>query len=312
MTMKAWRSRIALALAAWLAFHAASAAGQDTLARAKELYGSAAYDDALTVLDRLQVDAEGDVATEVALYRVFCLLVLERSDEATKAIEAMVTADPFYLPSDDQASPRIRGVFQDVRRSLLPAITQRAYADAKAAFARKDPAATAQFDLVIELLDDPDMQGAALADLRTIASEFRDLSEAVASTAAASRAAAPRAPVATPRAAAAPAVPAARSDVSPLAREGDPGVSPAVAVSQPLPPWSPSGRDAEQVFAGMLEVVIDERGNVTSASLREAVHPAYDAAVLKLALTWKFKPAMRNGVPTASMKLVRIRLQPPG
>jgi TonB family protein len=301
-----------LALLAWLAFQAAGAASQDTLARAKELYGSAAYDEALSVLDRLQEGAEGDTATEVALYRVFCLLVLERSDEATKVIEGMVMADPFYLPSDDQASPRIRSVFRDVRRSLLPAVVQRMYTEAKAAFARKDPAATAQFDRVIELLDHPDMSAAGSADLRIIASEFRDLSKAVASAAADAATAASQERAKAPAAAGgAPAVPPSRPEAPSIAREGDPGVTPAVAVSQPLPPWSPSGRDAQQVFAGLLEVVIDERGNVTSASLLEAVHPSYDAAVLKLALTWRFKPATRGGEPTTFVKLVRVLLRPP-
>ena len=128
--------------------------------------GSAAYDEALAILDRLQVVAEGGAATEIALYRAFCLLVLERSDEATKVMEWMVTVDPFYLPSADQASPRLRSVFQDLRRSLLPAIVRVWYTEAKAAFSRKDPGAVTQFDRVITLLDDPDLRGvAALSDL---------------------------------------------------------------------------------------------------------------------------------------------------
>ena len=49
----------------------------------------------------------------------------------------MVNADPFYQLS--QVSPRVRTMFKDVRQSLLPTIAQQAYADAKAAFDRKDP-----------------------------------------------------------------------------------------------------------------------------------------------------------------------------
>ena len=308
MTKTAGRSRLALALIAWLTLQAVGAASQDTLERAKELYGSAAYVEALAILDRLQVDAKDDTATEVALYRAFCLLVLERSDEATKVMEGMVTADPFYLPSNDQASPRMRSVFQDLRRSLLPAIVRRLYTEAKATFGRKDPAAVLQFDRVIALLDDPDLRGvAALSDLRTLAVEFRDLSAAVASAAAASEAAR--------ESAAAPKVPpaaAAQAEVTPVrVNNEDPAITPPVALSQPLPPWSPTSRDAGQVFAGLIEVAIDAKGNVTSATLREAVHPLYDAAVLKLALTWKYKPATRNGVPTEFLKLVRILLRPP-
>ena len=57
--------------------------------------------------------------------------------EARDAIASMVNADPFYQLS--QASPRVRTMFKDVRQSLLPTIAQQAYADAKAAFDRKDP-----------------------------------------------------------------------------------------------------------------------------------------------------------------------------
>jgi hypothetical protein len=41
-----------------------TADAQDTLARAKELYLSASYDEALMVLDRLQYEATGPAATE--------------------------------------------------------------------------------------------------------------------------------------------------------------------------------------------------------------------------------------------------------
>jgi TonB family protein len=292
-------------LVAWIVFQAVSASGQETLARAKELYGSAAYDEALEILDSLQVSAQGDAAIEIGLYRVFCLLVLERSDEASKVIESMVTADPFYVPAGDLTSPRIRSVFLDARRALLPSVVQRMYADAKEAFGRKDPAAAVRFDRVIALLDDPDLKkNPALADLRTIASEFRDLSKAMTEKAAAA-VPVPAAPKPEPVArAGSPSAPT-------IAREGDPGVTAPVVVSQSLPQWTPSGKEAAETFAGLIEVIIDERGNVTAVRLIDSVHPSFDQGALRLAPTWKFKPATRNGVPTAFLKLVRITLQPP-
>ena len=114
-------------------------------------------------------------------------------------------------------------------------------------------------------------------------------------------------------AAAPPQVPpasAAQAEVAPVPAN-EISINPPVVLSQRLPPWSPVGRDAGQVFAGLIEVVIDEKGNVKSATLREAVHPLYDAAVLKLALTWKYNPATRAGVPTEFLKVVRILLRPP-
>ncbi len=71
-------------------------------------------------------------------------------------------------------------MFRDVRRQSLPKIVLERYALAKAAFERKDPRAGQQFDGVLALLDDPDIQAApALTDLRTIVAAFRDLTKAV-------------------------------------------------------------------------------------------------------------------------------------
>src|SRR6185436_20258319 len=77
-------------------------------------------------------------------------------------------------------SPRVRGFFENVRRPLLPGIVKQIYAGAKARMDRKEfAAATIDFDRVMALLDE---MGAAddpgLADLRTLAAGFRDLSKA--------------------------------------------------------------------------------------------------------------------------------------
>jgi TonB family protein len=286
---------------------------QDALARAKDLYLSAAYDEALVVLEQLKSQPAPATGTEVEQYRVFCLLALERSDEARKAIADIVTADPFYRPSDTQTSPRIRAVFDETRKALLPGLVQRKYADAKASFEKKDPEALSQFDFVLVLLDDPDLKGASqLADLRTVVSGFRDLSKAIAAV---PPPAAPT-PIETP----APAQ-VAESAATQAATVVDPspdrapdvslGFTPPVVISQPIPRWTPPNTvDRRFGFKGLIEVTIDENGNVTSAKLQRSVHPLYDGKLLAMARTWKYKPAMRNGVPTSSLKVVEIQLQP--
>src|SRR5262245_34498016 len=123
----------AIILAAWLAAGAAAAA-QETLARAKDLYILASYDEALVLLNRLNQSAPPEDASEIAGYQVFCLLALGRTEDAQKAIESLVRKDPLYRPSEATASPRTRGLFDDVRRSLLPGIAQEAYDTAKAAY----------------------------------------------------------------------------------------------------------------------------------------------------------------------------------
>src|SRR5215471_12798791 len=174
------RHALIIGLLVWLGLLPATARAQETLAHAKDLYLSAAYDEALAVLEQLK--SQPATTTEVQQYRMFCLLALQRGDEARNAIEDIVTADPFYRPSETQTSPRILSVFQETRKAMLPGLVQRSYANAKALFEKKDPQALSQFELVLKLLDDPDLKNAAqLADMRTVVSGFRDLSKAMAS-----------------------------------------------------------------------------------------------------------------------------------
>jgi TonB family protein len=301
-------------LVAWLMLLASNTWAQDTLARAKDLYLSAAYDEALVLLEQLKSQPPPAPTTEVEQYRVFCLLALQRSEEARKGIEDIVTTDPFYRPSDAQTSPRILAVFKETRKALLPEVVQRTYADAKASFEKKEPKALAQFEQVLQLLDDPDLRAMPqLGDLRTVVSGFRDLSKAMVSAAAAAplsdpaptRSVLPVAeagsvpPVATPP----PAVETPSDSVR--------GFTPPIVISQPIPQWiPPNSVDRRLGFKGLIEVTIDENGSVTSATLQQSVHPSYDEKLLAAARTWKYKPATRNGVPIASLKVVEIKLQP--
>jgi TonB family protein len=310
MTVMRTSHRIAFVLMAWLAaFQTTNAANPDALARAKELYLAASYDEALAVLDNLRDGSPGNTETEVAQYRVFCLLALERGDEARKAIEAIVQADPFYHPPEEETAPRILHVFEDVRRAVLPSLVQRSYAEAKAAFDRKDPAAASQFERVLTLLDDPNMKGSPLSDLRTVASGFRDLSRTLASTPGNAPVSAP--PAVQNTAANAGATAPAEASEPAVLRHGLENFRPPVVVSQPMPQMLLSPSISGRAFKGTLEIMIDERGNVVTATLRESIHPLYDQELLRLARTWKFKPAMLNGVPTRFVKVMQIQLVAP-
>jgi hypothetical protein len=298
------RSSLLLASITWLAVASVVGARDETLERVKDLYRSAAYEEALAVLDQMAKDPASASSIEASEYRLLCLIALERKTEARDAVASMVTADPFYQLS--QASPRVRTVFREVRQSLLPAIVQRAYADAKAAFDRQDPQSTTQFERVLTLLNDPDIAVApTLADLRTVASAFRDLSKA--------RALRPESPPAVT----APVVPAGSSDRSPepvlpiVYREGEPDLVAPEALNQALPRWVlPPGlsRREPREWQGILEVVIDEHGDVISATLRKSFHPAYDAQLVKAAMSWKYRPARKSGEPVRFLKLVNVRL----
>src|SRR5262245_37968523 len=90
----------------------------DSLAVARDLYASAAYEDALAVLNRLApANRNAEETRGVEEYRAFCLIALGREAEAQRAIEAVVTNDPSYRPASD-VSPRVRTAFADVRRRM--------------------------------------------------------------------------------------------------------------------------------------------------------------------------------------------------
>jgi len=302
--------RFAITFAWAMTLASATLLGQDSLARAKDFYQSAAYEEALAVLDKLHSSTPAMDSTEVSAYQVFCLVALGRSDEATKAIETIVKNDPLFRPSDAQASPRVRAFYENVRRPLLPDVVREAYGKGKDAFAKKDMgAASTAFDQVIALIDelgpgaDP-----SLADLRTLASGFRDLSKVPEPP--------PPAPTPTPAAnstnvAAPPAAAGPMAGVtppsSPVSVAPDPNrvytaadadVTKPIAISKEMPMWNPNNPvDKLRDFRGTLELLIDESGAVKAAALTKSVNPSYDPQLVRAAQSWKFRPATRGGVP---------------
>lgn len=312
MTGNRMARRFALALVFELAVAASAVSGQDALAHAKELYASAAYDEALAVLDRLQHNPPSTDEAEVGQYRAFCLLALGRSDEGRRAIEGIVEANPLFLPSEQQTSPRLLAVFKDVRRQLLPRIVRDSYATAKSAFDQKElEAAAAGFDRVLLLLNDPDSTDAeGSGDLRMLATGFKDLARLALTAVPAATIVAPSAPsaAAAPKPEAAPEVPEPRRTYGP----DDANVTAPVVVSQTLPPWRYSKlAEAHREYQGVVALVIDENGDVQSVVLLEGVQPEYNAVLVKAARLWKFKPAMKGGLPVQYRKVVRIYLSPP-
>lgn len=291
--------RTTLAVAALVTLCLASAArifASEELARAKELYHAAAYDDALMMLSSMRVaPAE---AVEANLYSVLCLIALDRRDEATHAMGRLIEAAPLYRLPEEEASPRVRAMFSEVRKAQLPGIVQRLYADAKEAFDRKDPDSSARFDVVLVLLHDPDVADApGLADLATVAAGFRDLSKAAAMAPAAPPAAAPTPPVTT-------TAPAARRASTPA--PASPGVIvPPIPISQSFPPLQL--RESRE-WEGEVEVVIDRAGKVVSARMTKSIHPQYDVILLNAARSWTYRPATKDGVPTQMVKLVGVHL----
>jgi TonB family protein len=302
MSLKKIGCSVVLFLAAFASLVSASDGNLDSFDRAKSLYASAAYDEALAVLDQLSGTPAPDNPTSIAAYRVYCLLALDRPDEARALIDRMLHQSPFFVPSANEASPHIQTMFRDVRRATLPKIARERYADAKAAFERKDPQTARQFEDVLTLLEDPDLrEWSAAADLRAVASAFRDLAKAVAAPAS-------LAPDARP-AKVAPLSPVEAPDILYTAADAD--VTPPASLSQKAPDWRPSSsREAAQEYRGVLRLVIDRSGAVESATMPAGTRPAYDQALLRAAREWKFQPAQKQGRPVRYLKVIEIRLTP--
>ena len=286
----------AISIASRLSAQGASA----PLDAARELYASARYDEALAVLNGLK---PADAATPIdrraiQQYRSLCLLALGRGAEAENAIAALVTADPMYLPTDEEASPRVRSAFSEVRQRVLPGIAVSLYAAAKRLYDGKQyAAAIEEFRHVLRLLDDQDMKGQH-GDLRVLASGFLDLS-----VAAATPPDLPKREVAMPVGS---ATAAAGAPVRVYTAD-DAGVNPAVAIKQELPKI-PSTIATQVRDRGVLEVVIDELGRVSFAAIRSSLHPMYDNLVLTSARDWRYRPATLNGTAVKYRKLIQISL----
>jgi TonB family protein len=262
-------------------------AAQDSLQSVKELYASAAYEDALTAVGK--IDSPSEPNLEAEQYRVFCLVALGRMDEAAQAVESVLTLQPEYRPSPADASPRIQTLFSQVRRRMGPTLVKRIYQQGRAAMERKDrEEAVAQFEAMLRIANDKDVRNeASMAELRELGSGFLELSKALP----------PKPKPAEP----APAAVAPRPSV----------VVPPVIIQQRLPPWIPDPVSRATEFRGAIRVQISAEGKVTNAEMLKSVHPAYDQSLLRSARAWLYEPATKDGVPIPSEKTVEVAVTPP-
>lgn len=297
-----------------LAAGSAGAQAGSPLENAKALYDSASFDEALAVLDNLgRTQPETDVE-EVQRYRALCLLALNRTPEAQSAIEIVFSRNPMYKLSEGEAPPRMEAAFNEVRRRLLPKVTEQLYASAKLSFDRKEyPVAATQFENLLTFLEDADAKSLpSLKEFRTLATGFHDLSASAAPVAVAKTASPPAS--APPVTAAGPVQPAANNPKAPnssAVSEGPPGVlQPPVAVKQQMPPWSGPKTAVSRAYNGKLRVIIDEQGNVEEARVVEPVNSIYDLLLVSAARTWKYEPARMDGKPVRYAKMIDIVIRP--
>jgi len=292
-------------------------AAQDSLASARQLYASAEYSGALTMLNNLIKANPVQDRQLIDLYRTFCLVALGGMDEAKTAVDAMINRDPLFRPNSDEVPPRLQTLFRDARKRLLPTIVQQRYVAAKAAFDLGDYKTAAEgFTQVLTALSDPDFGPAGsqppLADLKVLASGFNDLTVRALTPPPAPT---PPAPTPTTASAGTPAsgsgTPAPAGSASLAVRRPEIYTSETrdivepVAVRQELPPY-PARVTKE--MTGIVEVVIDEMGKVESASMLQPIDARYNRLVLAAAQNWVYRPARRDGAPVKYKKRIQIEI----
>lgn len=313
-------SRRLIGLALFALMSPAVAAAQDSLQAAQTLYASAAYAEALAVLDRLQQQTLPPSATrDVQQNRALCLLALGRTGDAEAAITAVVTADPEYRPSDANESPRVLSAFKDVRSRLLPGLIAARYSEARAAYDHKEWSdAEKGFGLVVTLSGDPDLNDAdvkAAQDYKVLADGFEKLAAAAVAAAQAPAPVPVPAPVQAAPAAVAAAmdVPAPAPPAAPLVNynavfdASAPGVSTPVTVRQDLPRWVPDGRPMPKI--GLVEIIVGVDGAVERAVVTQTMTPTFDRQIVEAARNWRYQPAQLDGHAVRFRKTIRIAFQ---
>ena len=277
---------------------------------ARDLYAAAAFEEALASLDRID-NAALQTATEERLvdeYRIFTLYALRRGADAEAAAASLVRRDPSTALQSEDASPRIRAMFDSVRARVLPQLITERYEAGRAALERKEFAA-AERELTgaaraLDAAAAAKIAGSGLADLRVLVDGFLLLSKsqpASASTVA-------EVAVAKGANASAPAGTAAAKSIYGV---HDIDVVPPVALQQRLPEV-PATLHQPLVHSSKTLVVnltIDETGKVRRAQITTPVNPVYDRMVTDAASRWRYKPATRRGVAVSYLKVLSVTVQ---
>ena len=88
-------------------------------------------------------------------------------------------------------------------------------------------------------------------------------------------------------------------------------MTPPVSASRPVPAWVRPEALRYFAFQGSLEVVVDEQGRVSSATMVKPITPTFDRLLLTAAKDWRFEPAMMAGRPVKYRLTYQYSLAPP-
>jgi hypothetical protein len=279
----------------------------DPLADVERLYASAAFEDALAALGRVngQVDAN-----RIDEYRALCFLGLNRTQDAEEAVERLVMRHRSPTYDLDSRPPKFVDLYRAVKKRTLPAAAMALYGSATASFeGGQFLSAAAQFKELLVLASDPEEAG-RLGDMRVLAAGFSRLIEQRLAEAD------PPTPPPSPERNTLQARYLApnSSRVTPSGSRAvyeaeDLDVIPPMIIDQRMPAWIPPNPVlAYRKFRGTLEVVVGEDGAVESRTMSEPVFPSYDRELLNAAQGWKYTPAIKDGRPVKYRKVIGVTL----
>jgi TonB family protein len=288
---------------------------QDSLTAAKDLYASAAYEDALSTLTRLTEGggAAPDIARQVDEYRAFCLYALGRTGEAESVAETMIRREPMMKLDSPDVSPRLEVMFSTVRKRLLPSLIRERFKSARTALEQKNlleaEPQLVEAKLMIADAEKLAIKDEGLADLGVLVDGFLQL---VRSTADQRQATAQPAATNMPQESPAASAPAPRrTEPAPAPASAprvytvdDVGVVPPAAINQRMPAMTP---DLVRITKAMktsavVELVIDEKGDVVDATIIKSINTSFDNIVIGAARRWKYRPALKDGVAVRYVK----------
>ena len=86
-------------------------------------------------------------------------------------------------------------------------------------------------------------------------------------------------------------------------------VKPPVVIHKPQPQYSEVARNARLQGRVVLWIVVDAQGNVGKLQIVKPLGLGLDEDAVEVTQTWKFKPATRNGVPTAVRVMVETEFR---
>jgi TonB family protein len=304
--------RAIVIIASLLVAGGAGLSAQDPLSAARDQYASAAYEDALSTLSRLDGATTPAVARQADEYRAFCLYALGRTREAESIAESIIRREPLARLDAADASPRLESMFTDVRKRLLPSLIRDRFRVARSALDQKSFAAAdthlAEARLMILEAEKIGVQDEGLADLSVLVDGFLQLirsapDQRTSQPAAAAPVAAAAAPTTAPRTAGSSPAPAAASGPRTYSMD-DEGVSPPVAIEQRIPTMTPQMQMITKALKsnGIVDIVIDETGRVVDVTIRQSLNSTFDTLIARTARNWKYQPAMKDGVAVRYLK----------